>query len=61
MVRSLSISAISLVVYIAFTIPTVLTLNNLINKAQEARLDAQRADINALKAQVMELEKRLQP
>ena len=57
MYRTLATVAASLVVYLAITLPTVLTLNNLINKTQENRLNVQRADIDALEHRVTRLEK----
>jgi len=55
MERTLIVSAVSLVVYMAMSVPTIITLNNLVNRSQENRLNVQRADINKLKERVDEL------
>lgn len=53
-------SAVILVAYIALTIPTVMTVNNLINQSQNERINVHRAEINSLKRRVSEIELRIQ-
>lgn len=50
--RNIAVATISLVAYVAITVPAMLALINTINSGQDHRLNAQRADIERLKNKI---------